>query len=240
MLDDVIGWIFAGWLSIWLYLLIIFPSYVFAFQVSVSFFLVLTVIYLTHLIVKFKKNRQIIKNNIYLQPNAISYYRIPLAFISIFCFAFWYETTGILLYTFACITDYTDWVIARDCWLESEKWMSLDPFSDKIVYFVPLFYFVFLWKISFLLVVIFFLIDFFGQFSRILLKKLRKETKANYFWKIKTTFVFILVFSLFLNSSQKFVNVEFFSSPLLIIAIIFALLSIVFKFYDFKGLKAKH
>jgi len=232
MLDDIIAAIFA-----WLIVVIIY--YLWSYwevylKIFISIVVSIITIYITNYLVKSEKIKLIIKKNIYFQANAISYYRMPLSLFSVLIFVFFNELIWLAIYVFSVVTDYSDWVIARSCNLESEKWKSLDPFSDKVTYFIPLFYFAFIWKIALFLVIIFFIIDFLWQFSRILLKKLKKETKANYFWKIKTSFVFILIFLLMIKDDNFIVYLNF--NLLLIFSIIFAILSIVFKFYDFKNL----
>ncbi len=170
-----------------------------------------------------------------LHPNSISILRIPISVLWIYLFAIWHDFFWIALFVFASITDASDWIIARKCWLATELGKSLDPLSDKIVYFVPLIYFAFLWKISFYLVATFLIIDTFWQFSRIILKKLQLETKANSYWKFKTAFVFILIFYL-MTFEKTFPNFfpDFLNNILMILVIIFAILSIIFKFIPWK------
>lgn len=134
-----------------------------------------------------------------LHPNSISYLRIPIAIIAIALWYFDYTEIWILLYLIACISDAWDGMIARKCWLETEYGKFLDPLSDKIVYFIPLFVFACIGEVSWIFVILLFLLDGFSQFSRIIIKKVSKKQQANMFGKIKTTLIFLFIFSLLLN-----------------------------------------
>lgn len=202
-------------------------------EILLSLFIVFATLEATKYMTKHK--RDFVRNCKLLHPNSISILRIPLSFLAVYLFAIWQETFWIALFVFASITDASDWIIARKCWLTTELGKNLDPLSDKIVYFVPLIYFAFLWKIPFYLVAIFLIIDTFWQFSRIILRKLQLETKANSYWKFKTTFVFILIFYLMSFEKEFSQFLPFFiNNILMILAIFFAILSIVFKFIPWK------
>jgi CDP-diacylglycerol--glycerol-3-phosphate 3-phosphatidyltransferase len=90
-------------------------------------------------------------------------------------------------------------MIARKCRLETEYGKFLDPLSDKIVYFIPLFVFAFIGEVSWIFVILLFFLDGFSQFSRVFIKKVSKKQQANMFGKIKTTLIFLFIFSLLLN-----------------------------------------
>lgn len=196
-----------------------------------SFLMIVHVLYFSHYFVKNKKTNKIIKNNKIFHPNSISYLRIPLGFFSMILLYYGFEISAILLFVFAAITDATDGIIARGCGLITAKGKWLDPLSDKLVYFAPLLYFGIIGKINLILVLIFIFIDIFGQFSRILLKKIKKEWWANVYGKIKTTFVFILIFYLMVFENKNIVNIaDVYNNLLIWIAMFFAILSVVFKF----------
>jgi phosphatidylglycerophosphate synthase len=98
--------------------------------------------------------------------------------------------------------------------------------ADKIVYFLPLLYFWFVWKINMILLILFIIIDSIGQISRIFLKKMQKETKANIFGKVKTIFVFTFLFYFFLVE-RFFVMPSIISSLFLVLFSVLSLFSIL-------------
>jgi len=200
-------------------------------EIISSFFVVIFTLWSTHFLLKKEKYRKVIKNNKIFHPNYISYFRVPLWFIAIVLFHYEFHLISIILFTFAAITDAIDWMIARACNLTTELWKSLDPLADKLVYFAPLIYFWIIWKINLYLVITFVIIDTLGQFSRILLKKLKLETSANSYWKFKTTFVFILIYYLMILENKNLFEIDIiYNNILMIFWLIFAILSIVFKF----------
>jgi len=236
MMDDIVAWIFAWISTIILYLVYSYFWVVIFYQVLICIFIVWFTIFITNFLVSNEKTKKIIIKNIFFHPNSISYYRIFLSVMWIILYIFSYETLWISIIALACITDYSDWVIARKCNLETQLWKSLDPLSDKINYFVPLFYFTIIWKISLILTIMFFIIDFLWQFSRIILKKLNKETKANYFWKLKTSVTFILMFYIMIFDKSNILEKPYlYYNIILSIVLFLAILSIVFKFYDYKN-----
>lgn len=198
-------------------------------EILLSLLIVFFTLFITHYAVK--NHKKSIRKYEISHPNSISIFRMPLSFLSIYLFHFWFEIIWVCIFVFAAITDASDWIIARWCNLVTKYWKSLDPLSDKIFYLFPLAYFTYLWKISVILFFVFFIIDFFGQYSRIILEKLKIDTKANSYWKFKTTFVFILVFYLLIieNNAPDLWS-QLINNSLMIFAIIFAILSVVFKF----------
>ena len=110
-------------------------------EIIFSLLIIVDVLYFSHYFVKNKKTKQIIKNNKIFHPNSISYFRIPLGFISMILLCYGFETSAVLLFVFAAITDASDGIIARGCDLVTKKGKWLDPLSDKLVYFAPLLYF---------------------------------------------------------------------------------------------------
>lgn len=200
-------------------------------EIIFSLLIIVDVLYFSHYFVKNKKTKKIIKNNKIFHPNSISYLRMPLGIFSMILLYYGFETSAILLFVFAAITDASDGIIARGCDLATKKGKWLDPLSDKLVYFAPLLYFWIIWKINLILVVIFVFIDVLGQFSRILLKKVKKEWSANIYGKIKTTFVFILIFYLIIFENKHIINIsDTYNDICMWIAIMFWILSLVFKF----------
>jgi len=200
-------------------------------EMILSILIVFFTIFITKELLKNKNVKEVIVKNKIFHPNSISIYRIPMWLLSIILFYYDYEILSIVLFTFAAISDAVDWMIARECNLTSELWKSLDPLADKLVYFAPIIYFWIIWKLNIILVIVLILIDTLWQFSRIILKKLKLDSKANNYWKFKTTFIFILIFYLMVLENKGYINIEpIFNNILLIFSIIFAILSIVFKF----------
>lgn len=200
-------------------------------EIISSILIVIIVLYTTKFVVKNKKSRKYIQDHTFLHPNSISYFRIPLWLLSIILYHYWFEFSSIMIFVFASITDASDWIIARWCNLITHKGKSLDPLADKLVYFSPLLYFWYIWKIHIALVIIFIVIDIFWQFSRLLLNKFKNQTWANLYWKIKTIFIFILIFYLMIFENKNIIDIKtFYINIFMLIWIIFALLSIIFKF----------
>lgn len=200
-------------------------------ELIISVFISVSIFFWSKYLVTIASVRSFIVRNKVFHPNSISYFRIPLWFFAILLFHYEYEILAILLFTFAAITDAVDGIIARSCNLCTDLGKSLDPLSDKLVYFAPILYFWFIWKISLILVLSFVILDTLWQFSRVLLKKMNLETKANNYGKFKTTFVFILIFYLMIFENKDFINSEiFYNNILMWFALFFAFLSILFKF----------
>ncbi|NUJ97575.1 CDP-alcohol phosphatidyltransferase family protein [Candidatus Gracilibacteria bacterium] len=188
----------------------------------------LIIIFGTHFLVANEKRISKVQKLFFLHPNTISFLRIPIGGISLVLFHYEYYYIALIIFTFAVFSDYSDGVIARACNLETELGKSLDPMADKIVYFLPLLYFGYMGKINMILVIVFILIDSIGQFSRIFLKKIQKETKANSFGKVKTTLVFIFLFYFFLLE-RFFILPSIISSIFLILFSLLAIVSILRK-----------
>lgn len=186
-------------------------------------------IFLVQAITKNEKGKKYIQSHHIFHPNTISFIRVPVAICAFILYFYGYYYSAIILYTFAVVSDAIDGIIARNCKLETPLWKSLDPLSDKLVYFIPILYFAFLWKFSLIWAIIFIVIDTFWQFSRILLDKLQMETKANIWGKVKTTFVFLFVFYLMILE-WKFWGSIMTHNFWIWISIILALFSIIFKF----------
>lgn len=231
ILDDLLAWIRAWILTLIIFFLIKNLDNILLLEIFLSLFIIFFVYFWTKFLLRYEKVKTFIISHRFLHPNSISYFRIPLWVLSIIFFYYDYEILWVCLFSFAVITDAIDWMIARSCNLTSELWKSLDPLADKLVYFAPLIYFWFIWKINFYLVILFVLIDTLWQFSRIILKKLKLETKANNYWKFKTVFVFVLIFYLMIIENKNlFISDIFYNNLLMSFAIFFALLSIIFKF----------
>lgn len=192
---------------------------------------ILFIYFLTNYSVKNEKIKKFIVKNKIFHPNSISYIRIFLWFICPILYYYWFEYLAIFIFSIAVISDYSDWVIARWCNLVTEKWKSLDPLSDKLVYLPFLIFFWIVWVLNIYLSILLVVIDTIWQFSRLIAKNFNLSTQANYYWKIKTTCIFLLLFLiLFLNNDIELVNYYDYLNILLVACIVLAILSIVFKF----------
>jgi len=148
-----------------------------------------------------------VRSQFWLHPNFISRCRYPMGFVSVMLFH-----TGTILYPndslniwhhiaiywfgFWIISDLTDGTIARHFDLYTLEGESIDPFSDKLLLFPPLFYFVWLGLLPLYPVLIFLLFDAVGQFSRNFITK----KSANLFGKAKT---FLAVITIVLVTVQQ-------------------------------------
>lgn len=180
-------------------------------------------------ITKNEQGKKYIQSHRIFHPNTISFIRVPIAIWAFVLYFYGYYYSALILYTLAVVSDAIDGIIARNCKLETPLWKSLDPLSDKLVYFIPILYFAFLWKFSLIWAIIFIVIDTLWQFSRIILDKLQMETKANIRGKVKTTFVFLFVFYLMILE-WKFWGNRVVNNVWIWISVILALCSIIFKF----------
>ena len=126
---------------------------------------------------------------VWLHPNSISRMRYPMGLLSVVLYAFVSEELAIFWFSAWMISDITDGSIARHLELVTEKGRTVDPLSDKLLYFPPLFYAVYLGFLDVALVGVLFAVDVIGQASRIF----ARETAANLFGKTKT---FIAVMTL--------------------------------------------
>ena len=180
-------------------------------------------------ILQIPKVQKYFKKTLIFHPNSLSILRIPLAMLALYLYWKNFIIWALFLYTLSIVLDALDGMIARSCQLETQLGKWLDPFSDKIVYFIPLVFFWAVWKINLYGVLLFIVIDTFGQFSRIILDYFRMETKANIFGKAKTVFIFVWI--LFLMMVERKTNSYWsFEIYALWIAVILALSSIIFKF----------
>ncbi len=122
-------------------------------------------------------------------PNSISFVRMPMGVIAVVLWVTGSPLAAIIWFAAWMITDLTDGTIARNCNLGTESGESLDPLSDKLMYFPPLLYFAYKGALPWSWVGLLLVIDTVGQFSRLLVKK----RAANAFGKAKTAFITILL-----------------------------------------------
>lgn len=134
-----------------------------------------------------------VQSKFWLHPNFISRCRFPMGVVSVLIFHLgsilypadpqnFLHHTGILFFAFWMITDITDGTIARYFDLHSEEGESIDPLSDKLLIFPPLFYFAILDIVSMAAVLVFLIFDVVGTVSRYYIK----NKAANLFGKSKT------------------------------------------------------
>ncbi len=166
----------------------------------------------------------------FCHPNAICYWRTSLALIALpLYFSFDWEEPGIIIFTFAAILDGVDGLVARNCNLGTSWGESLDPLCDKLTYLPPLLAFALIGNLSLRLVWSLIVIELLGQFlARPLLSLLKTSGAANNFGKIKTMICFgLVIFCAILSKNQEIVNA---GDEILVVCIILATASIVFKF----------
>ena len=112
-----------------------------------------------------------VRRTSWMHPNAISRARYPMGLFSVAVFhagnfipggVFLWHHLGIYCFTFWIISDITDGSIARHFDLHTEEGKSIDPLSDKLLLFPPLFYFAWLGRVEFFPVVFFLVFDIFA------------------------------------------------------------------------------
>jgi CDP-diacylglycerol--serine O-phosphatidyltransferase len=130
-----------------------------------------------------------VRNHSLLHPNAISRARYPMGFLSVVFLHMGYPRLCFLFFTFWMITDITDGDIARKCDLHTVEGESIDPFSDKMMYFPMLIYMAWRGWLDPVLVSLFLAFDVTGQISR----RFTKIKAANLFGKAKTFLVVVLL-----------------------------------------------
>jgi CDP-diacylglycerol--serine O-phosphatidyltransferase len=130
-----------------------------------------------------------VRNHSLLHPNAISRARYPMGFLSVVFLHMGYPRLCFLFFTFWMITDITDGEIARKCDLNTVEGESIDPFSDKMMYFPMLIYMAWRGWLDPVLVSLFLAFDVTGQISR----RFTKVKAANLFGKAKTFLVVVLL-----------------------------------------------
>lgn len=134
-----------------------------------------------------------VQSKFWLHPNFISRCRFPMGIVSVVLYhlgsvfypgeseTIW-QHAGVFCFAFWMITDITDGTIARHFQLHSKEGESIDPLSDKLLIFPPLFYFAFLNVIPLASVIIFLVFDIIGTVSRHFIQ----NKAANLFGKSKT------------------------------------------------------
>jgi len=130
-----------------------------------------------------------VRNHSLLHPNAISRARYPMGVLSVIFLHMGYPRLCFLFFTFWMITDITDGDIARKCDLHTVEGESIDPFSDKMMYFPMLIYMAWRGWLDPVLVSMFLAFDVTGQISR----RFTKVKAANLFGKAKTFLVVVLL-----------------------------------------------
>ena len=130
-----------------------------------------------------------VRNHSLLHPNAVSRARYPMGFLSVVFLHMGYPRLCFLFFTFWMITDITDGEIARKCDLNTVEGESIDPFSDKMMYFPMLIYMAWRGWLDPVLVSLFLAFDVTGQISR----RFTKVKAANLFGKAKTFLVVVLL-----------------------------------------------
>ncbi len=165
-----------------------------------------------------------------LHPNAICYWRAAMAIIAYFLYFFSsFQTSAIILFSLAAVLDGVDGLVARNCNLVSTWGEWLDPMCDKLTYLPPLIGFAYTGILSSRLVWMLVALELAGQFLvRHVLKLIQSSGAANNFGKIKAIICFALVvYCTLLDKNPNVINI---GDEILIVCIILASASIVFKF----------
>jgi CDP-diacylglycerol---serine O-phosphatidyltransferase len=160
-----------------------------------------------HLLSKTPERRAWVRSKPWLHPNFISRCRMPMGVVSVLLYhtGNWLETgisdslwhhLAVLWFGFWMITDITDGTIARRFNLGSPEGEGIDPLSDKLLVFPPLFYFSWLGLIPLYLVLAMLLFDAIGTISRFFLT----NKAANLFGKAK---MFLVTMTLVLITLQQ-------------------------------------
>ena len=177
-----------------------------------------------------------VREQFWLHQNFITRCRYPMGLVSVLFYEYISVDLGIIWFGAWIITDITDGSIARHFDLHTEEGKIIDPLSDKLFYFPPLFYFGLkadYFALNSLLVFLTF--DSFGQLSRYFIE----DKSANLFGKTKTFFAVLAVTAAAAHEvylSQWELGLGRYSDTykaipnyLLLIAILFAFCSLFFK-----------
>jgi len=163
-------------------------------------------------LIKAPWGKEWVRSQPWMHPNFISRCRYPMGFVSAGLYhlghitgqSIWFwNHVGIYTFAFWIITDITDGTIARHFDLHTESGESIDPLSDKLLLFPPLFYFAYLGLLQTWVIFLFLLFDMMGQFSRHFIT----QKAANSFGKAKT---FLTVITIVLLTVQT----AYFDGPL--------------------------
>lgn len=161
-----------------------------------------------------------------LHPNNISYSRIAFVIVCITLLAFGKIKTSAAIFVFSVYTDYLDGIIARKCNLITPLGKKLDPLADKILTIPLLLFFCYQGILLGFLIYPLVALDLAGQFLvRPILKKHNKTEAANYWGKIKTVLILILLLFCFVKEIIMGFPIE--------VLIIFSCLSLFFSFMSF-------
>lgn len=178
------------------------------------------------------ENRIYVREHVFLHPNSICYIRTVLAWIGYGAYFFFdWQSSGIIIFTFAAILDGVDGLVARKCDLITHRGESLDPLCDKLTYLPPLISFAYTDIITPLYIWIFVAIELSGQFfARTVLERFALSVSANNFGKIKTIISFALVILCALaNVHPQWIMM---CDEILILCIVLGCASIIFKFVN--------
>lgn len=165
-----------------------------------------------------------------MHPNSICYWRTAMALIGyVLYFHSTFQSTAIIIFTFAAILDGVDGVVARGMNMVTKWGESLDPMCDKLTYLPPLIGFAYMGIMAPELVWLLVGVELFGQFfARKLLSYLSFSVAANNFGKIKAIICFALViYCALLDANPGYINI---GNEVLIACIVLSAASVVFKF----------
>ncbi len=179
----------------------------------------------------------ILKHRLLLHPNSISFTGLVLALFSMALYWFGYHGIATNLYIIASFVDNIDGNVARSSGLVTETGKELDPLFDKIKSLPPLVYFFYHGYFPIGLVLAYVCMEVVGQSLRPFIRMLNRifdlelSVAANYFGKIKTVCIHVLIVFCALGISNVI------ASSFLAIITFLAVCSITFKFIKIESLK---
>lgn len=179
----------------------------------------------------------ILKHRLLLHPNSISFIGLLLALFSMALYWVGYHGIAINLYIVASFVDNIDGNVARSSGLVTETGKELDPLFDKIKSLPPLVYFLCHGYFPMGLVLAYVCLEITGQSLRPFIRLLNRifdlelSVAANYFGKIKTVCIHVLIVFCALGISNVI------ASGFLTAITFLAVCSITFKFIKIESLK---
>lgn len=189
-----------------------------------------------------KKAREtILRFKFFLHPNAITIWGGIVSVAGLGLYLLGHTNWGIALYIVGAFADMFDGMVAREAQLVTPLGKALDPFMDKIKYFLPLIYFANEEVLSWELVLILILIDSVGQYLRNAMRLIRKVglrfvVAANSFGKTKTILALVLVVYCFLLKQN--VDIPNIANYALSAVVLLAISSVVTKFTTDKKMQS--
>ncbi len=201
----------------------------------VVIFCLIVVLLLRSIVISNKKETKkiVLRFSFFMHPNAITIWGGLTSIAGMILYYFDYPDLGVTLYIVGVFADMLDGIVARELELITPFGKKLDPFMDKIKYFIPLAYFAFEGMLSWKLVLLFMVVDISGQYLRNAVHIIQKiglcfATAANNFGKTKAASASVLVIYCFLL--KQHIGLPDFADYTLSGIVVLAMLSVAFKF----------